>query len=87
MGRDHSSYDNAKPSPKAMVEFAEELGVEPREIVYVGDSVSDYISAHGAGATFVAVTSGKVDETMWMKVDPNLTVLTYAGQAIELLKG
>lgn len=86
MGRDHSEYDNAKPSPKAMNEFAEELGVEPSEILYVGDNVTDWMSAHGAGAMFVGVLSGSSKESDWKKLDPDMPVIPFAGDVVGLLR-
>ena len=85
MGRDHSFYDNAKPSPVAMFEFASELGVEPAEILYVGDNVTDYLSAKGAGAEFVGVLTGSGTREMWHSIDPDMTVIEKAGDVVDLL--
>lgn len=85
MGRDHSDYDNAKPSPKAMVEFAEELGVRPEEILYVGDNSTDWMSAHGAGARFVGVRTGSGSDAMWASIDPSIPVIDHAGDVVDLL--
>ena len=85
MGRDHSEYDNAKPSPKAMEEFAAELGVRPEEIMYVGDNSTDWMSAHGAGASFVGVRTGSGSDGMWTSVDPDIPVIDYAGDVVTLL--
>lgn len=85
MGRDHSDYDNAKPSPKAMEEFAEELGVEPSEILYVGDNITDWYSAHGAGAKFVGVRTGSGSDKLWHDADPSIPVLDYAGEVVDLV--
>ena len=85
MGRDHSEYDNAKPSPRAMVEFAEELGVEPSEILYVGDNSTDWMSAHGAGARFVGVRTGSGSDDLWASVDPSIPVIDRAGDVVRLL--
>ena len=85
MGRDYSEYDNAKPSPKAMEEFAAELGVRPEEILYVGDNSTDWMSAHGAGASFVGVRTGSGSDEMWASVDPDIPVIDYAGDVVTLL--
>lgn len=85
MGRDHSDYDNAKPSPKAMEEFAEELGVNPSEILYVGDNTTDWCSAHGAGAVFVGVRTGSGSDKVWHDADPSIPVIDYAGDVVKLL--
>ncbi|MGB9676537.1 MAG: HAD family hydrolase [Candidatus Bathyarchaeales archaeon] len=47
-----------KPSPEALMRCAEELCVEPRECMVVGDSVADIRAGKRAGAKTVAVLSG-----------------------------
>lgn len=86
MGRDHSSYDNAKPSPVAMRELAELLGVDPTEILYIGDNITDYMSAHGAGARFAGVLTGSGNERMWKDADPSMIILEKAGDCVDLFR-
>ena len=86
MGRDHSSYDNAKPSPVAMREFAELLGVEPSEILYIGDNLTDYMSAHGAGALFAGVLTGSGRRELWESTDPSIIILEKAGDCARLFR-
>ncbi len=86
MGRDHSFYDNAKPSPVAMREFAQLLGVEPSEILYIGDNITDYMSAHGAGARFAGVLTGSGSEKLWKDADPSIIVLERAGNCVDLFR-
>jgi phosphoglycolate phosphatase len=85
MGRDHSVYDNAKPSPMAMMEFADELEVLPEEILYIGDNVTDWQCAHGAGSHFVGVLSGSCKMEDWKKLDPGMIVIEHAGDVVHLL--
>ena len=84
VGRDYADYDDAKPSPKAMYYFADELGVEPSEILYLGDNRTDYYSARDAGATFVGVLSGSMTREAWLKEDPKMILVQYAGDVISL---
>ena len=86
VGRDYSFYDNAKPSPIAMREFAHELGVEPEEILYVGDSLTDFYSARDAGACFVGVLSGSCTYDEWKAEDPHIKVFDYASEVVTLLQ-
>ena len=86
MGRDYSFYDDAKPSPVAMVQFASLLGVDPSEILYVGDNISDWQSAVGAGAVFVGVLTGSCTEAEWLDADPDMIVVDRAGDVVELLR-
>ena len=65
VGRDYTWFDDAKPSPMAMIHFAGELGVEPDEILYVGDSITDYLPCRDVGAVFVGVLTGSMDRAGW----------------------
>ena len=85
VGRDYSHYDNAKPSPVAMRDFARELGVRPEEILYVGDNRTDYYSARDAGATFVRVLSGACRKEDWLDEDPDMVTIQYAGDVVNLI--
>jgi phosphoglycolate phosphatase len=85
VGRDYTNYDHAKPSPKAMQYFADELGVKASEILYLGDNRTDYYSARDAGAVFVGVLSGSMDREGWLKEDPEMTMVQYAGDVLSLL--
>ena len=86
MGRDHSSYDDAKPSPKATMEFADMLGVKPSELLYIGDNVTDYMSAHGAGAVFAGVLTGSGSVELWNRTDPEMLVLNRAGDCVRFFR-
>lgn len=85
MGRDSIAYDDAKPSPVAMREFAKRLGVEPGELLYVGDNITDWFSARDAGSPFAGVLTGNGPATGWRDVDPRIHVIEYAGDVIDLL--
>ncbi|WP_167767170.1 HAD family hydrolase [Jannaschia formosa] len=50
-----------KPAPEGALAFAEELGLAPREVVLVGDGMTDMRAAEGAGMRAVAVTTGTLD--------------------------
>lgn len=47
-----------KPDPEALHEAARRLGIDPRKMLYIGDSHIDAEAARRAGAGFVAVLSG-----------------------------
>ncbi len=85
MGRDYTFYDDAKPSPVAMQQFARGLGVDPSEIIYVGDNLTDWESAVKAGATFVGVLTGSGSVAMWKSADPDMTIIEKAGDVVDLL--
>ncbi len=86
VGRDYTNYDEAKPSPVAMRHFAKELGVEPEEILYLGDNLTDLRSAEGAGATFVGVLSGAATEESWQKASPGMRTVKFAGDVVDIIE-
>ena len=47
-----------KPAPDMLLAFCEMVGLDPAEVVMVGDSVHDMIAARGAGMHRVAVLTG-----------------------------
>jgi phosphoglycolate phosphatase len=54
-----------KPDPEMIQEACRRLGLHPREIVYVGDTVSDMVMAKRAGAGLaVGVLGGAADESL-----------------------
>ena len=85
IGRDYTNYDEAKPSPVAMRHFAKELGVEPDEILYLGDNLTDFRSADGAGATFIGVLSGAATAESWKKASKDMRIIQYAGDIIDII--
>ena len=51
-----------KPEPEPVLFAMRQLGAEPHETVYVGDSPFDLMSASGAGTASIAVTWGAFSE-------------------------
>lgn len=47
-----------KPDPASALELAEKMGLEPGQILYVGDSKTDMVTAANAGMTSVGVEWG-----------------------------
>jgi phosphoglycolate phosphatase len=54
----YDSGHGGKPEPGMVLAFARHLGVEPREVAMVGDSIHDLHAARAAGALAVAVLTG-----------------------------
>ena len=86
MGRDHTFYDDAKPSPRAMTDFASLLGVRPDEILYVGDNLTDWYSARDAGADFVGVLTGTCTADDWVREDPRIAIADSAAGVVDILR-
>ncbi len=47
-----------KPSPQALIAMMQQLSVKPEEVIYVGDSDVDVITAHSAGVDVCGVEWG-----------------------------
>jgi HAD superfamily hydrolase (TIGR01509 family) len=53
---------NHKPHPEPLIHACRRLNINPKEAVYVGDSLLDYESAKSANLEFIAVLTGDVKE-------------------------
>ena len=65
VARDDYPHEEAKPSPKSIDHIAERLGVGSSEILFVGDSEVDCLTASNSHIPFIAVCTGHVDEKAW----------------------
>jgi phosphoglycolate phosphatase len=54
----YDSGHGGKPEPGMVLEFARLIGVTPREVALVGDSIHDLHAARAAGALAIGVLSG-----------------------------
>jgi pyrophosphatase PpaX len=64
-----------KPDPEPLVFALEQLGAEPREAAYVGDSPFDVAAAKAAGCFAIAVTWGGIhDEARLAEEQPDAIV-------------
>ena len=63
-----------KPNPIAMEHLARKLGVKPQEILYIGDSTTDYACAAGSGADFIGMAFDEKHIEMWKKLDENIKI-------------
>ncbi len=52
--------DFLKPDPRVFIKVLRDFKLQPQEVVYVGDAVSDAVAAKGAGLHFVAVLESGV---------------------------
>jgi phosphoglycolate phosphatase len=84
-GRDDFGYQDAKPSPKAMYHLAEELGVELSDMLYVGDSPTDYISARDANVDYAGVMTGRGSVELWASMDPKIHIIPSAADVRSLM--
>jgi phosphoglycolate phosphatase len=73
--------EDRKPSPNMLLAACRRLGVEPANLLYVGDSLADIAAARAANCRVVAVTYGYSDCDVLAGASPdglldNLTTLT-----------
>ena len=59
-----------KPAPDSLLYTMEQLGVDPTDVWYVGDSVQDVMTARNAGVKCVAVTWGFQDRPRLVAENP-----------------
>ena len=85
IARDDFDESEAKPNPIAMSRMAEAIGVEPEEILYMGDHKMDYQCARSSGSGFIGVTSGTHSEEDWHNIDSQILVLPTVASLIEML--
>ncbi|MEM1551171.1 MAG: HAD family hydrolase [Candidatus Bathyarchaeia archaeon] len=67
-----------KPSPKALVDCAERIGVKVGECAIVGDSVADIKAGKNAGAKTVAVLSGIFTREELENEKPDLIIRNFS---------
>ena len=53
-----ATREERKPNPAMIVAATRKLGVDPQEMVYVGDTATDILAAHAAGCPAIAVSYG-----------------------------
>ena len=59
---DYDEETDAKPAPIALKHLGDAMGgIDPKNILYIGDGVVDFMTAARAGSPFIAVTSGHTD--------------------------
>lgn len=59
---------NAKPDPQGLLKCIEQLGLEKREVLYVGDNIIDAQTAQRAGVDFAAVLTGSTTKDEFSKL-------------------
>ena len=79
IGGDQVSH--SKPAPDGILLAAKELGIEPQDVAYIGDSLPDLRAATAAGSQSIAAAWGhQYDQAM-----PADVVLTSPARALDLL--
>ncbi|MCL1978940.1 MAG: HAD family hydrolase [Methanomassiliicoccaceae archaeon] len=86
VARDDFPEEEAKPSPKAMVNLGHVLGVRPEEILFIGDSRGDWLTARDSGAGFYGVLTGGYGIDDWRAADPNIRVIDGVASLLKMIE-
>ncbi len=76
---------NDKPHPELLLSVISRMGLEPRQVLMIGDTTFDIEMGHAAGCLTCAVTWGNHNRTKLRSVHP--TVLVDGAEAFEPLLG
>ena len=69
--------DKLKPDGSPIIEAVRRLGMKPREVVYVGDSVTDIIAARRAGTRVIAILGGADSKEALMRNNPDYLIKDF----------
>ncbi len=72
---DDHQLGEQKPNPMAMKHLGDKLNVLPKDILYVGDSPTDYYCARDSGAGFIGVAFDERHEKMWKELDDRIKTI------------
>ncbi|MCL2317842.1 MAG: HAD family hydrolase [Methanomassiliicoccaceae archaeon] len=86
VARDDYPDEEAKPSPMAMVNFGKLVGAVPKEILFLGDSKMDWLTARDSGAGFFGVITGNLGIDEWRSIDPNIQVIESVAALLEMIE-
>ncbi len=84
-GRDDYDFLDAKPSPMAMKHLSNAFAVDRANMIYVGDSPTDYFSARDANVQFVGVLTGRCSRNDWKSLGDNIIILDSAADVLSIL--
>jgi len=73
--RDDHSEREAKPAPEALIHFADAIGENVKDIIYIGDHSYDYLCAKSSGAGFIGVLTGGYTKEDWKALDQNIEII------------
>ena len=82
--RDDHAIDEAKPNPLALDRAAAQLGKRPGDCLYIGDHPMDLKCARAAGAMFIGVLTGSMDEAGWHRHGCDQVLVSVADLPVAL---
>ena len=86
VARDDFPESEAKPSPMAMVNLGNAIGLKANEILFLGDHKTDWLTARDSGAGFYGVLSGRLSVADWKKADENIAILNTVKDLLEIIQ-
>jgi len=86
VARDDFPIEEAKPSPKAMLNLGGILGFSPEEILFIGDTKQDWLTARDSGAGFYGVLTGGYRREDWNNLDPRIEVIDGVASLMKMIK-
>jgi phosphoglycolate phosphatase len=86
VARDDFPDNEAKPSPKAMVNLGNILGVRPEEILFIGDHKVDWLTARDSGAGFYGVLTGGYRLEDWKAADPSIKLIDGVASLLKMIE-
>lgn len=75
--------EDRKPSPNLLLQACARMHIQPRDLLYVGDSRADIIAARSAGCRIAAVTYGYHDAESLDQLHPDQLVASF-GEIAEI---
>lgn len=85
IARDDFPEQDSKPSPMAMRHMADSLGMEPENILYLGDHKFDWMTARDSGAGFYGVLSGGYTKEDWETAGKNIPTLNSVKDLLDMI--
>lgn len=74
-----------KPDPEPILFACSKLGIDPRETLFVGDSLLDLAAAKNAGAPFVGVLTGVADRAEFSENRADY-IFSHIGELVNLVR-
>ena len=74
----HDDVTRGKPDPEGLFKLAKKMGVSLEDILYVGDSYTDMLTAENAGVDFAAVCTGSFTAEFFAEKGAKMIYPTFA---------
>ncbi|MDR1955109.1 MAG: HAD family hydrolase [Candidatus Methanoplasma sp.] len=86
VARDDYPDEESKPSPKAMINLGNALGVGAEEILFLGDHKVDWLTARDSGAGFYGVLTGGYSLEDWKNTGRDISVIGGVASLLKMME-